>query len=49
MEDVEAFHPLKQIVPLLEEVKAQASVQAQQQADSLRYLNELNTVGACLF
>lgn len=32
-----------QIVPLLEEVKNQASLQAQQQADSLRYLNELNT------
>jgi hypothetical protein len=45
IEFVEAFRQVKQILPLLEEIKNQASLQAQQQADSLRYLNELNTVG----
>jgi len=43
-EIVEASLRIKQAVPLLKDLKIQASLQAQQQADSLRYLNELNTV-----
>jgi hypothetical protein len=43
-EVIEAIHQVKRIMPLLQEVQNQASLQTQQQADSLRYFNELNSV-----